>query len=56
MQRSVGITCGIATQSLLDGYSAFTKPGVQAPYEEAVCEPIRASLEAEGIDMTEALI
>ena len=56
MQRSVGLTCAIATEFLLDGHPAFVKPGVQAPYEEAVCEPIRPLLEAEGIGMTEAII
>ena len=56
MQRSVGVTCGIATQFLLDGHPAFTKPGVQSPYEKAVCDPLRVSVEAEEIKMTEAVI
>jgi saccharopine dehydrogenase (NADP+, L-glutamate forming) len=32
MARSVGVTCGIATQLLLDGHPALCKPGVLAPY------------------------
>jgi saccharopine dehydrogenase (NADP+, L-glutamate forming) len=53
MSRSVGITCGIATQMLLNGDSAFTKPGVLAPYTKEMCDPIREKTEAEGIKFIE---
>lgn len=53
MSKSVGVTCGIATQLLLDGHPAFTTPGVFAPYQKEICDPIRALLEREGIKMVE---
>ena len=51
MSKSVGLTCGIASQLVLDGHPAFNKPGVLAPYEEEICDPIRELLEREGITM-----
>lgn len=54
MARSVGVTCGIATQLLLDGNPAFNKPGILAPYTKELCDPIRDKLEVEGIEMHEA--
>ena len=54
MQLSVGATCGIATQLLLDGHPALTTPGVLAPYEKAICDPIRTLVEKEGVKMVEA--
>ena len=53
MSKSVGVTCGIATQLLLDGHPALNTPGVVAPYEKAICDPIRNLLEREGIKMLE---
>ena len=53
MALSVGVTCGIATQLLLDGHPALTKPGVLAPYTKEICDPIRALVEAEGVKMVE---
>ena len=53
MSKSVGVTCGIATQLLLDGHPAFNTPGIVAPYEKAICDPIREILEREGIEMVE---
>ncbi|KAF9761494.1 hypothetical protein IL306_003790 [Fusarium sp. DS 682] len=47
------VTCGIATQLLLDGDPAFNKPGVIAPYSKEICDPIRARVEAEGIKLVE---
>ncbi|KAL9613490.1 MAG: hypothetical protein Q9167_001986 [Letrouitia subvulpina] len=56
MALSVGVTCGIATQLILDGHPALCKPGVRAPYTAEMCEPIRVLLEKEGIKMVEANI
>ncbi len=56
MSLSVGLTCGIATQLLLDGHPALNKPGVLAPYTKEICDPIRALLEKEGVRMIEASV
>lgn len=53
MSKSVGITCGIATQLLLDGHPAIKVPGVICPYTPEICDPIRELLEKEGIKMIE---
>lgn len=53
MSKSVGVTCGIATQLLLDGHPALNTPGIIRPYEKEVCDPIRELVEREGIIMVE---
>ncbi|KXT05639.1 hypothetical protein AC578_5586 [Pseudocercospora eumusae] len=53
MSLSVGVTCGVATQLLLDGHPAFNTPGILAPYSPEICEPIREKIEQEGIKMIE---
>jgi saccharopine dehydrogenase (NADP+, L-glutamate forming) len=53
MAHSVGTTCGITTQLLLDGYPSLNKPGLIAPYTKDVCDPIRERVEREGIKMIE---
>ena len=53
MARSVGVTCGIGSQLVLDGHAAFSAPGVWAPYRQDICDPIRERLEREGIRMVE---
>ena len=53
MARSVGTTCGVATQLLLDGEEALNRPGVLAPYEEGICRLIREGVEREGLGMVE---
>jgi saccharopine dehydrogenase (NADP+, L-glutamate forming) len=53
MALSVGVTCGIASQLLLDGHPALKKPGVLAPYKKEICDPIRALVEKEGVKMVE---
>ncbi|KAJ0297366.1 hypothetical protein COL516b_010783 [Colletotrichum fioriniae] len=53
MARTVGVTCGIATQLLLDSEPALNMPGVLAPYTSGICDPIRKILEKEGISMIE---
>ncbi|WEW61262.1 hypothetical protein PRK78_006752 [Emydomyces testavorans] len=55
MALSVGVTCGIAAQLLLDGHPALKKPGVLAPYTKEICDPIRELVEKEGIKMIEKL-
>lgn len=56
MAKSVGVTCGIAAQLLLDGHKALNVPGVLAPYDKAICEPTRELVEKEGIKMVERLV
>lgn len=56
MSLSVGITCGIATQLLLDEHPALNTPGVHAPYTKEICEPIREMIEQEGIKVVEKQI
>ncbi len=56
MALSVGLTCGIATQLLLDGHQALTSPGVLAPYTKEICDPIREILERKGITMIERVL
>lgn len=51
MALLVGVPCGIAVQLVLDG--KLSKAGVQAPYTEEVCGPLREALESEGITMVE---
>ena len=53
MSLAVGVTCGIATQLLLDGHPALSKPGVLAPYKKEICDPIRVLVEKEGVKMVE---
>ncbi|SCO77331.1 uncharacterized protein FRV6_01543 [Fusarium oxysporum] len=48
MAKSVGLTCGIAIQLLLDDEPAFNKPGVIAPYSREICDPIRYGYERAG--------
>jgi saccharopine dehydrogenase-like NADP-dependent oxidoreductase len=57
MARTVGVTCGIAAQLVLEGREdAFVRPGVWAPYEKEMAEPIRLALEREGICMVERVV
>lgn len=56
MSKSVGITCGIATQMLLDGFPPLNEPGVLAPYKKEICDPIRIKLENEGIKLVEKTV
>lgn len=56
MAKSVGITCGIASQLLLDGHPSLCKPGVWAPYTKDICDPIRVRLEKEGIKLVDEVI
>lgn len=53
MALAVGVTCGIATQLLLDGHPALSKHGVLAPYKKEICGPIRALVEKEGVRVVE---
>ena len=56
MAKAVGVTCGIATQLLLDGHEALNVPGVLVPYKKEICDPIRELLEKEGIKMVEKVV
>ncbi|RYP46294.1 hypothetical protein DL768_007461 [Monosporascus sp. mg162] len=55
MSKLVGITCGVATQMVLDGHPAFAKPGVFGPYTEDICNPLRTKLLAEDIFLVEQM-
>ncbi|OBZ72751.1 Saccharopine dehydrogenase [NADP(+), L-glutamate-forming] [Grifola frondosa] len=49
----VGVPCGIAVQLVLDG--VFKTPGIFAPYSKDICDPLRESLEKEGLGLTEKI-
>ena len=53
MALSVGVTCGIATQLLIDRHPALCKPGVHAPYTKDMCDVIRDRVEKEGVKVVE---
>jgi saccharopine dehydrogenase (NADP+, L-glutamate forming) len=56
MAKSVGVTCGIASQLVLDNHPEFAKAGIWAPYSKEICDPIRDVLEGEGIRMVEKVL
>jgi saccharopine dehydrogenase (NADP+, L-glutamate forming) len=56
MALSVGVTCGVAAQLLLDGLPALNTPGILAPYTREICDPIREITEREGIKMVEKVL
>ncbi|KAL8759823.1 MAG: hypothetical protein Q9199_000470 [Rusavskia elegans] len=56
MAKSVGVTCGIAAQLVLEGHEAFRTPGVVAPYRREMCDAIRELLEKEGITLVEKIV
>ncbi|KAJ9162102.1 hypothetical protein NKR19_g1614 [Coniochaeta hoffmannii] len=56
MALSVGATCGVATQLLLDRHPAFTKPGIHAPYSRDMCDPIREGVAREGVALVEKVL
>jgi saccharopine dehydrogenase (NADP+, L-glutamate forming) len=53
MALSVGVTCGIATQLLIDRHPAVCKPGVRAPYTKDMCDIIRDRVKKEGLKVFE---
>jgi saccharopine dehydrogenase (NADP+, L-glutamate forming) len=53
MALSVGVTCGIATQLLIDRHPAVCKPGVHAPYTKDMCDIIRDRVKKEGLKVFE---
>jgi saccharopine dehydrogenase (NADP+, L-glutamate forming) len=56
MAWSVGMTCGIATQLVLDGHPDVKKPGVWAPYSKEMGDAIREVLEKEGLRVVEVKV
>lgn len=54
MALTVGVPAGIATQLVLDG--VLKTPGVHAPYDASICNPIRELLEKEGITMVDRVL
>ncbi|RSL48842.1 hypothetical protein CEP53_009406 [Fusarium sp. AF-6] len=56
MSKSVGVTCGIATQLLLDGHTPLNKRGILAPYSREICDLIRVKVEEEGISLVERTV
>ncbi|KAF2646982.1 Saccharopine dehydrogenase [Lophiostoma macrostomum CBS 122681] len=53
MALSVGVTCGIATQLLIDRHPAVRKLGVHAPYTTDICDVLRERVEKEGVRVVE---
>jgi saccharopine dehydrogenase (NADP+, L-glutamate forming) len=51
MALTVGMTCGIAAQLLVDRHPALSTPGILAPYTKAICDPIREQVECEGLKL-----
>lgn len=56
MALSVGITCGVAAQMLLDGHSTLREPGIYAPYTKEMCDAIGEAVAREGIVLKEAVL
>ncbi|KAJ5276594.1 hypothetical protein N7524_002747 [Penicillium chrysogenum] len=56
MALSVGVTCGVATQLLLDGHPALHIPGILAPYRKEICDPIREAVAREGVKLVEKVM
>lgn len=56
MSKAVGVTCRIASRMLLGGFPPLNQPGVLAPYTKEICDPLRARVEAKGIEMVEAVV
>lgn len=56
MAFSVGATCGVATQLLLDGHPALNTPGILAPYKKEMCDPIRELVAREGITVEQTVL
>ncbi|KAK0725785.1 hypothetical protein B0H67DRAFT_598856 [Lasiosphaeris hirsuta] len=56
MSKAVGITYGIATQMLLDGFEPLNQPGVLAPYTKEIYDPLRTQVKAEGIKLVEKVV
>ncbi|EEB06034.1 saccharopine dehydrogenase [Schizosaccharomyces japonicus yFS275] len=54
MARLVGIPCGVASQQILDG--VINTPGVLAPNDMAMCQPLIDDLAKEGIKLEEEII
>lgn len=54
MALTVGLPCGIAAQLVLDG--VLKTPGVHAPYNKEICDPIRTVLESEGLGLVEKVL
>jgi saccharopine dehydrogenase-like NADP-dependent oxidoreductase len=51
MSKLVGVPCGIAVQLLLDG--ELKRPGVHAPYQSWIVDPLLRETLKEGIEMKE---
>ncbi|CAG7962472.1 unnamed protein product [Penicillium nalgiovense] len=56
MALSVGVTCGVATQLLLDGHPALRTPGILAPYKKEICDPIREAVACERVKLVEKVM
>jgi len=56
MALSVGLTCGVETQLLLDSHPSLNTPGILAPYRKDMCDPIREIVAREGIKPVEKVV
>jgi len=51
MAKLVGVPCGVAVQLVLDG--VIKTPGILAPYDRSIVDPILEQINKEGIEMVE---
>lgn len=56
MASSAGVTCGIATQFVLDKHPAFSTPGIHAPYHRDVYDSLREALDCDGFALVERVL
>lgn len=56
MTLSVGATCGVATQFLLNGHPALNRPGILVPYIKEICDPIREGVAREDVELVEKVL
>lgn len=56
MALSVGVTCGITPQFVLDKHPAFSTLGIHALYHKDVCDPLREALDCEGVVLVERVL
>ena len=54
MAKLVGIPCGVAAQQVLDG--VISTPGVLAPINKEINDPLIATLKKEGIECKEEIV
>ena len=56
MALSVGVTCGVVTQLLLDQHPALNMLEFLAPYQKEICDAMRKLVEFEEIVTMERVL